>query len=145
MSRFKNRQKEMNHRISALEQKRDQYYDQSALLENDIDEMNRLLIEKREKIVDWNKKAENVDSYVGFLEKQLLVESLEQLNYSLENFDGSEQDRLLFALRNENDQQFKWYVQKKQQGFFFGGRELLYKIMKEDYEEFCKELEETEE
>lgn len=142
MKKFELRKKEIIERIKSLEKKRDNYYSQTSCLENDIDKLNEQLTEKHEQLSEGNKKAEVIDSYVGFLEKQLVVEALEQKNYSIENFDLFEQDRLLFVLRNEDEKLFDWYVVKKQQGFTFGELEPLHKILKEDYEDFCKQYKE---
>ncbi len=53
-----------------------------------------------------------MNSYLEFLENQLVIEALEQRSYSIENFDSLEQDRLMLALRNGDDLLFEWYVNK---------------------------------
>lgn len=139
MRNFKERKRNTIERMNSLEYKRDEYYDYTAMLGNEIDQLNEDIMEKCKQIITLEAQANTVNSYAEFLGKQLVIESLEQMNYSIENFDPTEEDRLLVALRNENELLFEWLVQKKQQGYTFNDMKPLQKVLKEDYESFCAE------
>lgn len=141
MKNIENRKREIKERIASLEQKRDDYYGKTAEIENKFDNMREQMISMQEKLVDYKKKGDTLDSYMQFLEKQLVIEALEQHSYSIENFDRDEQDRLMVILRRNENILFDWYVKKKQEGYEFNHIEPLHKILKEDYEDFRKQRE----
>lgn len=136
MSRYEVRKEDTKQRIDALEKRRDELYGQTGKIEDEIIDMSEKSIEKQEKLVDLKKKGDVLDSYMEFLENQLVIDALQQSSYSIENFDIYEKDRLLVILRNGEDILFDWYVQKKKEGYEFNHIEPLHKILKEDYEDY---------
>ncbi|MDN6639221.1 MAG: hypothetical protein L0L10_00425 [Tetragenococcus sp.] len=148
MKRYELRQKEIKQRIDSLEKRRDELYSKTGRIEDEIIDMSEKAIEKQEKLVDFKKKGDVLDSYMQFLENQLVIEALQEKSYSVENFDMDEKDRLLVVLRNGEDILFDWYIQKKKEGYEFNQIKPLHKILKEDYEDYynqrIKEDEKTE-
>lgn len=139
MSRYEVRKEDIKQRINALEKRRDKFYGQAGKLENELDDIREKAIKNQEGIVYFDKKGDVLDSYMAFLETQLVVEALQQHSYSIENFDLSEKDRLTMILRKGEDILFDWYVKKKQEGYEFNQIEPLHKILKEDYEDYYKQ------
>jgi len=139
MSRYEVRKEDIKQRINALEKRRDEFYGQAGKLENELDDIREKAIKNQEGIVYFDKKGDVLDSYMAFLETQLVVEALQQHSYSIENFDLSEKDRLTMILRKGEDILFDWYVKKKQEGYEFNQIEPLHKILKEDYEDYYKQ------
>ncbi len=136
MKRYELRKQETKQRIDALEKRRDDFYEQMGQLENEIEDMWAKATEMQEKLVNFKKKGDVLDSYMEFLENQLVIEALEAQSYSIENFDMAEKDRLMVVLRRGEDILFDWYVQKKKEGYEFNQIEPLHKILKEDYEDY---------
>lgn len=145
MKRYELRKEETKQRIDALEKRRDDFYEQMGQMENEIEDMWAKATEMQEKLVDFKKKGDVLDSYMEFLENQLVIEALEAQSYSIENFDLAEKDRLMVILRRGEDILFDWYVQKKKEGYEFNQIEPLHKILKEDYEDYYKLRTENEE
>lgn len=136
MKRYELRKEETKQRINALETRRDDLYDQMGKAEDEVADMCEKSIEKQKELVNFKKKGDVLDSYLQFLENQLVIEALQEHAYSIENFDMAEQDRLMVILRKGEDILFDWYVKKKQEGYEFNQIEPLHKILKEDYENF---------
>lgn len=140
MKRYELRKEETKQRINALETRRDDLYDQMGKAEDEVADMCEKSIEKQKELVNFKKKGDVLDSYLQFLENQLVIEALQEHAYSIENFDMAEQDRLMVILRKGEDILFDWYVKKKQEGYEFNQIEPLHKILKEDYENFYLSL-----
>lgn len=136
MRRYELRKEDTKQRIDALEKRRDEFYSQMGKIEDKIANMFEQSVEEQEKLVDFKRKGDVLDSYLEFLENQLVIDALQECSYSIENFDMSEKDRLLVILRNGEDILFDWYVQKKKEGYDFNHIEPLHKILKEDYEDY---------
>lgn len=136
MKRYELRKEETKQRLDALEKRRDDFYSQMGQMENEIEDMWTKATEMQEKLVNFKKKGDVLDSYMEFLENQLVIDALEAQSYSIENFDLSEKDRLMVVLRRGEDILFDWYVQKKKEGYEFNQIEPLHKILKEDYEDY---------
>ncbi|BAK93605.1 hypothetical protein KV134_00830 [Tetragenococcus halophilus] len=136
MKRYELRKEETKQRLDALEKRRDDFYSQMGQMENEIEDMWTKATEMQEKLVNFKKKGDVLDSYMEFLENQLVIEALEAQSYSIENFDLAEKDRLMVVLRRGEDILFDWYVQKKKEGYEFNQIEPLHKILKEDYEDY---------
>lgn len=98
--------------------------------------MGEKAIERQETLVNLKKKGDVLDSYMQFLENQLVIEALQEQSYSVENFDMKEKDRLMVILRKGEDILFDWYIQKKKEDYEFNQIEPLHKILKEDYESY---------
>ncbi|MDN6664279.1 MAG: hypothetical protein L0L14_07080 [Tetragenococcus koreensis] len=136
MRRYELRKEDTKQRIDTLEKRRDEFYSQMGKIEDKIANMFEQSVEEQEKLVDFKRKGDVLDSYLEFLENQLVIDALQECSYSIENFDMSEKDRLLVILRNGEDILFDWYVQKKKEGYDFNHIEPLHKILKEDYEDY---------
>lgn len=136
MNRYEVRKEETKQRINSLEKRRDELYGQTGKIEDKLIDMGEKAIEKQEKLVNLKKKGDVLDSYMQFLENQLVVEALQEQSYSIENFDMKEKDRLMVILRKGEDILFDWYIQKKKEGYEFNQIEPLHKILKEDYEDY---------
>lgn len=136
MNRYEVRKEETKQRISSLEKRRDELYGQTGKIEDELIDMGEKAIEKQEKLVNLKKKGDVLDSYMQFLENQLVVEALQEQSYSIENFDMKEKDRLMVILRKGEDILFDWYIQKKKEGYEFNQIEPLHKILKENYEDY---------
>ncbi|MEK2534406.1 hypothetical protein WN873_02295 [Tetragenococcus halophilus] len=136
MKRYELRKEETKQRLDALEKRRDDFYSQMGQMENEIEDMWTKATEMQEKLVNFKKKGDVLDSYMEFLENQLVIDALEAQSYSIENFDLAEKDRLMVVLRRGEDILFDWYVQKKKEGYEFNQIEPLHKILKEDYEDY---------
>ncbi|GMA46878.1 hypothetical protein [Tetragenococcus muriaticus] len=136
MNRYEVRKEETKQRINSLEKRRDELYDQTGKIEDEIIDMGEKAIERQETLVNLKKKGDVLDSYMQFLENQLVIEALQEQSYSIENFDMKEKDRLMVILRKGEDILFDWYIQKKKEGYEFNQIEPLHKILKEDYEDY---------
>lgn len=136
MKRYELRKEEIKQRIDSLEKRRDELYSKTGKIEDEIINMSEKAIEKQEKLVDFKKKGDVLDSYMQFLENQLVIDALQEKSYSVENFDMNEKDRLVVVLRNGEDILFDWYIQKKKEGYEFNQIKPLHKILKEDYEDY---------
>lgn len=139
MSRYKVRKEDVKQRCDVIEKKRDAAYGEMAELENEIDDLQEKILSNLESVMEFKKQGDVMNSYLQFLENQLVIEALEQRSYSIENFDLLEQSRLIFALRDDDDLLFDWFIKKKQEGYEFNQVGPLYQIFKEDYEDFCAE------
>lgn len=139
MKRYELRKEETKQRMDSLEKRRDELYDQMGKAEDEVADLCEKSIEKQKELIDFKKKGDVLDSYLQFLETQLVVEALQEHSYSIENFDMAEKDRLMVILRRGKDILFDWYVKKKQEGYEFNQIEPLHKILKEDYEDFYDE------
>ncbi|GAA3014856.1 hypothetical protein [Tetragenococcus solitarius] len=139
MKRYELRKEETKQRMDSLEKRRDELYDQMGKAEDEVADLCEKTIEKQKELIDFKKKGDVLDSYLQFLETQLVVEALQEHSYSIENFDMAEKDRLMVILRRGEDILFDWYVKKKQEGYEFNQIEPLHKILKEDYEDFYDE------
>lgn len=139
MSRYKVRKENIIQRYDATEKKREAAYGEMTELENEIDDLQEKILSNLESALEFKKQGDIMDSYLQFLENQLVIEALEQRSYSIENFDSLEQDRLMLALRNGDDLLFEWYVNKKQEGYEFNQIGPLHQIFMEDYEDFRAE------
>lgn len=139
MKRYELRKEETKQRMDSLEKRRDELYDQMGKAEDEVADLCEKSIEKQKELIDFKKKGDVLDSYLQFLETQLVVEALQEHSYSIENFDMAEKDRLMVILRRGEDILFDWYVKKKQEGYEFNQIEPLHKILKEDYEDFYDE------
>ncbi|MCO8298111.1 hypothetical protein [Tetragenococcus halophilus] len=144
MKRYELRKEETKQRLDALEKRRDDFYSQMGQMENEIEDMWTKATEMQEKLVNFKKKGDVLDSYMEFLENQLVIDALEAQSYSIENFDLAEKDRLMVVLRRGEDILFDWYVQKKKEGYEFNQIEPLHKILKEDYEDYYNQRIENE-
>lgn len=136
VKRYELRKEDTKQRIDALEKRRDDLYDQMGKMEDEVADMCEESIEKQRKLIHFKSQGDVLDSYMKFLENQLVIDALQEQSYSVENFDLAEKDRLMVILRNGEDILFDWYVQKKKEGYVFNHIEPLHKILKEDYEEF---------
>jgi len=139
VKRYELRKEETKQRMDSLEKRRDELYDQMGKAEDEVADLCEKSIEKQKELIDFKKKGDVLDSYLQFLETQLVVEALQEHSYSIENFDMAEKDRLMVILRRGEDILFDWYVKKKQEGYEFNQIEPLHKILKEDYEDFYDE------
>ena len=137
VGRYEVRKEEIKQRSDRIEKKRDAAYEKMTECNNEIDDLYEKMMEKQEKVIEFKKQGDILNSYLEFLENQLVIEALQQQSYSIENFDLLEKDRLITSLRNGEDNLFNWYVSKKKEGYEFNQFPPLYKILKEDYEDFC--------
>lgn|SRR5699024_374236 len=137
VGRYEVRKEEIKQRSDRIEKKRDAAYEKMTECNNEIDDLCEKMMEKQEKVIEFKKQGDILDSYLEFLENQLVIEALQQQSYSIENFDLLEKDRLIVSLRRGEDILFDWYVSKKKEGYEFNQFTPLYKTLKEDYEDFC--------
>lgn len=138
--KYEVRKAELRKRIDDLENQRDDSYGQMGELEDELTAMNEKSNNLKERWVDYKKKGEILNFYFEYLCNQLLIDELEQYSYSIENFDMTEKDRLIFVLRQGDDIKFNWYIEKKQAGFTFNTIEPLHKILAEDYAAYLKKV-----
>lgn len=139
MSRYKVRKENIIQRCDAMEKKREAAYGEMTELENEINVLQEKILSNLESALEFKKQGDIMNSYLQFLENQLVIEALEQRSYSIENFDLMEQSRLIFALRDDDDLLFDWFVNKKQEGYEFNQVGPLHQIFMEDYEDFRAE------
>lgn len=139
MSRYKVWKENIIQRCDAMEKKREAAYSEMTELENEIDDLQEKILSNLGSALEFKKQGDIMNSYLQFLENQLVIEALEQRSYSIENFDSLEQDRLMLALRDGDNLLFEWYVNKKQEGYEFNQIGPLHQIFMEDYEDFRAE------
>ncbi|MDN6409020.1 MAG: hypothetical protein L0J76_02775, partial [Tetragenococcus halophilus] len=70
MRRYELRKEDTKQRIDALEKRRDEFYSQMGKIEDKIANMFEQSVEEQEKLVDFKRKGDVLDSYLEFLENQ---------------------------------------------------------------------------